>query len=164
MALPADRRLRRGADITAAVRRGSRARSGGLVVHGLRRAPVAPGPTRDAPAAAGTTGTTLSSGSTASAVTSVTRREPGGTGSTQVRGPRIAFVAPRAVGSAVRRNRTRRRLQAHLTGLVAGGALSADVDLVLRLLPASTDADSAALGHQLDQALRRLGVLTDERA
>lgn len=40
--LPADRRLRRSQDITAVVRRGRRARSGGLVVHVAGRDP-APG-------------------------------------------------------------------------------------------------------------------------
>lgn len=121
MGLPAERRLRRGADITTVVRRGSRARNGGLVVHGLAR-PV----------------------------------------STAAVGPRVAFVAPRTVGIAVRRNRVRRRLQAQVEDLVRAGALTADVDLVLRLLPASVDTDSLELGRQLRAALRRLGVLTDE--
>ena len=79
-------------------------------------------------------------------------------------GPRIAFVAPRTVGNAVVRNRTRRRLQAHLTDLVRCGALTDDVDLVLRLLPASAAADQPELGRQLRSALRRLGVLADERS
>lgn len=132
MALPAERRLRRGADITAAVRRGGRARSGGLVVHGLTRGqPVDTVAAR--PVAAAT-------------------------------GARIAFVAPRTVGNAVVRNRTRRRLQAQLVELVAAGALTADVDLVLRLLPASAQADQPELGRQLRAALRRLGVLDDERS
>ncbi len=130
MALPAERRLRRGADITAAVRRGSRARSGGLVVHGLAR-DHAPDQER------------LLAGAS---------------------GPRIAFVAPRAVGNAVVRNRTRRRLQAHLNDLVGSGVLTDDVDLVLRLLPASATTDQPELGRQLRSALRRLGVLDDERS
>ena len=121
VALPAERRLRRGADITAVVRRGRRARSGGLVVHGLRR-----------------------SGGTA-------------------RGPRIAFVAPRTVGTAVVRNRTRRRLQAHLVDLVRDGALHVDVDVVVRLLPASGTSTAPELGHQVRAALGRLGVLVDGR-
>ena len=37
MGLSADRRLRRGPDITAVVRQGRRVRAGGLVVHGLTR-------------------------------------------------------------------------------------------------------------------------------
>ena len=121
--LPAERRLRRAADITAVVRRGSRARSGGLVVHGLRRAD-----------------------------------------DVGARGPRVAFVAPRTVGDAVVRNRTRRRLQAHVYDLHRAGALHTDVDLVLRLLPASTGYDHDALGAQLRRGLQRLGVLTDERS
>ncbi len=74
----------------------------------------------------------------------------------------MAFVAPRTVGNAVRRNRTRRRLQAELDELFSTDALTADVDLVLRLLPASAGSESAVLGRQLRAALRRLGVLTDE--
>jgi len=119
--LPAERRLRRGADITAVVRGGSRARSGGLVVHALHRED-------DTPA----------------------------------RGPRVAFIAPRTVGNAVVRNRTRRRLQSHVHDLNRAGALGAEVDLVLRLLPAGAGSDHDALGVQLRRGLQRLGVLTGE--
>ena len=67
------------------------------------------------------------------------------------------------MGTAVVRNRVRRRVQAHVVDLVRAGALTADVDLVVRLLPASGGADHAELGRQLRSTLRRLGVLDDER-
>jgi ribonuclease P protein component len=120
MGLPVAMRLRRGPDITATVRGGRRARVGGLVVHGLRRAPG---------------------------------QDAGATG------PRVAFVAPRAVGTAVVRNRTRRRVQAHLQALVATGTLPDEVDLVVRLLPSAGEDSYEDLGRSLHQALSRLGVL-----
>lgn len=121
MGLPVERRLRRGADVTAVVRGGRRARAGGLVVHGAHRSLEGP--------------------------------------ATELLGPRIAFVAPRTVGTAVVRNRTRRRVQAQLTSLCSVGDLAADVDLVVRLLPAATGASSRELREQLRTALGRLGVL-----
>ena len=120
MGLPVAMRLRRGPDITAAVRGGRRARVGGLVVHCLHRAPGQDG------------------------------------GAT---GPRVAFVAPRTVGTAVVRNRTRRRVQAHLQALVATGTLPDDLDLVVRLLPSAGQETFEELGRQLHQSLSRLGVL-----
>ena len=60
----------------------------------------------------------------------------------------------RAVGNAVVRNRTKRRLRhlvaARLTQLPDG------CTLVVRALPAAADADSARLGEDLDRVLRRL--------
>lgn len=79
-------------------------------------------------------------------------------------GPRVAFVAPRTVGSAVVRNRTRRRVQAHLQTLVATGTLPDDLDLVVRLLPSAGEETYEELGRQLHQALSRLGVLHGARA
>lgn len=73
-------------------------------------------------------------------------------------GPRVAFVAPRTCGSAVRRNRARRQVQEALRGMVQTGALAADVDLVVRFLPEATAAGSAELAGWLASALRRLGV------
>ena len=99
--LPAHQRLRRGSEITAVVRRGRRARAGGLVVHSLARS--------DGPALSDLA-------------------EPGAS-----RGPRVAFVAPRACGPAVRRNRTRRRVQEALRTLVSDGVVGAD-DLVVRFV------------------------------
>lgn len=79
-------------------------------------------------------------------------------------GPRVAFVAPRTVGGAVVRNRTRRRVQAHLQALVAAGTLPDDLDLVVRLLPSAGEETYEELGRQLHQALSRLGVLHGARA
>ena len=71
------------------------------------------------------------------------------------RGPRVAFVAPRACGPAVRRNRTRRRVQEALRTLVSDGVVGAD-DLVVRFLPAATDAGAEELATWLTSALRTL--------
>ena len=71
------------------------------------------------------------------------------------RGPRVAFVAPRSCGPAVRRNRTRRRVQEALRSLVAAGAVP-DVDLVVRFMPAATEAGSDELSAWLTSALRTL--------
>jgi ribonuclease P protein component len=65
---------------------------------------------------------------------------------------RAGFVTGRRVGSAVDRNRVRRRLQhliaARLTALPAGTLL------VVRALPGSAEANNDQLGNALDAALR----------
>lgn len=70
------------------------------------------------------------------------------------RPPRVGLVVSRAVGPAVIRNRVKRRLRHlvadRLDGLPPGSLL------VLRALPASADAGSAALAADLDRALGRL--------
>jgi ribonuclease P protein component len=69
---------------------------------------------------------------------------------------KVGFVTNKAVGNAVVRNRVRRRLR-H----VMGARLSALPDgalVVVRALPASAGASSAALAADLDCALLRLGV------
>ena len=67
---------------------------------------------------------------------------------------RAGFVVGRAVGNSVVRHRTVRRLRHlvrdRLDRLPAGSIL------VVRALPAAADADSAALGRDLDAALARL--------
>jgi len=67
----------------------------------------------------------------------------------------VAFVAPRTCGPAVRRNRTRRRVQEALRSLASTGAVP-DVDLVVRFLPAATEAGSDELTEWLTSALRML--------
>jgi ribonuclease P protein component len=66
--------------------------------------------------------------------------------------PRAGFVVSRAVGSAVVRNRVRRRLRhlvrSHLAELPAGSTL------VVRATPAAAGASGAELEHQLDRGLR----------
>lgn len=88
----------------------------------------------------------------------VRRPAAGSTAPTRPTGPRVAFVAPRTCGPAVRRNRTRRRVQESLRHLVTTGGLTTDVDLVVRLLPEATEAGSDDLARWLVSALRKLGV------
>ena len=70
--------------------------------------------------------------------------------------PRAGFVVGRAVGTAVVRNRVKRRLRhllrQHLHRLPAGSLI------VVRALPPAAAADSAHLGSDLDAALGRLLV------
>ncbi|MDX6280388.1 MAG: ribonuclease protein component [Kribbellaceae bacterium] len=69
-------------------------------------------------------------------------------------GPRVGFVVGKAVGNAVTRNRVKRRLR-HL----ARERLSrvpASAVVVVRALPAASDAGYARLGDDLDKALRRV--------
>jgi len=70
--------------------------------------------------------------------------------------PRVGFVVSKAVGNAVVRNRTKRRLRAsvatRLTGIPAG------LDLVVRANPAAAQASwdelDLAVGRQLEKACR----------
>ena len=70
--------------------------------------------------------------------------------------PRVGFVVSKAVGNAVVRNRTKRRLRAsvatRLTGIPAG------LDVVVRANPAAADATwdelDLAVGRQLEKACR----------
>ena len=68
--------------------------------------------------------------------------------------PQVGFVVGRAVGPAVVRNRVRRRLRHLMRDRVA--ALPPATRLVVRALPPAGAADFAALGRDLDAALRRL--------
>jgi len=68
--------------------------------------------------------------------------------------PKVGFVVSRAVGSAVVRNRVKRRLRELMRGRVAslpGGCL-----LVLRAHPAAASASQADLAADLDLVLGRL--------
>lgn len=81
---------------------------------------------------------------------------PGPAGADPLPVARAGFVVGRAVGGSVVRHRTVRRLR-HLVrdrlGLLPAGSL-----LVVRALPPAAEADSAALGRDLDLALDRLGL------
>ena len=70
--------------------------------------------------------------------------------------PRVGLIVSRSVGGSVARHRVSRRLR----GVVAPriGRLPAGSRLVVRALPASAAASSAALAADLDSALTRLGV------
>lgn len=64
---------------------------------------------------------------------------------------RAGFTVSKAVGSAVVRNRVRRRLRHLVAARLA--TLPAGADLVVRALPAAAGRDYHELGRDLDQAL-----------
>lgn len=70
--------------------------------------------------------------------------------------PLVGFVVSKAVGSAVDRNRVKRRLRhlmrGHMTDLPAGSRV------VVRALPAAVDASAISLADDLASALRRAGA------
>ena len=68
----------------------------------------------------------------------------------------VGFVVSKAVGSAVERNRVKRRLRHLMRDRV--DRLPAGSRVVVRALPASASGTSAALGAQLDAALTRSGA------
>ena len=69
---------------------------------------------------------------------------------------RVGFVVSKAVGGAVVRNRTKRRLRAVARPLV--GALPGGARVVVRANPAAAASTSADLERDLVTALRRLGL------
>lgn len=110
--LPATARLRQRTEFGRAVSRGSRGRSGLLVVHLDHARPE--------------------------------ERVPADTA-------RVGFVVNKSVGSAVVRNRVRRRLRHVVRARLC--SLPPDVLLVVRALPQSATASSAALAGALERAL-----------
>jgi ribonuclease P protein component len=68
--------------------------------------------------------------------------------------PKIGFVVSRNIGGSVVRHRVQRRLRHLMRSRLA--ALPADALVVVRALPPSAGATSAALGDDLDVALQRL--------
>jgi ribonuclease P protein component len=71
-----------------------------------------------------------------------------------LRGPKVGFVVGRRVGGSVVRHRVQRRLRHLMRSRLA--ALPAGALVVVRALPASAGASSAALGDDLDVSLQRL--------
>jgi ribonuclease P protein component len=69
---------------------------------------------------------------------------------------RVGFVVSKAVGGAVVRNRTKRRLRALARPLVS--ALPAGSRVVVRANPSAAAANGAELERDLTGALRRLGL------
>ncbi|WP_076262970.1 ribonuclease P protein component [Intrasporangium flavum] len=71
--------------------------------------------------------------------------------------PRVGFVVSKAVGNAVVRNRTKRRLRASMAGHV--NRVPTGWDLVVRANPAAAQASwvelDAALGRQLEKVTCR---------
>ena len=70
--------------------------------------------------------------------------------------PRVGFVVSKAVGGAVVRNRTKRRLRALMAARVT--SLPAGTDLVIRANPVAAQADSASLAADLDSLLARVAA------
>lgn len=74
--------------------------------------------------------------------------------------PRVGFVVSKAVGNAVVRNRTKRRLRAAVASRLDG--IPTGVDVVVRAQPAAASATfgelSEALNPLLDRAIGRLKV------
>lgn len=68
--------------------------------------------------------------------------------------PRVGFVVSKAVGGAVVRNRTKRRLRALMAARV--GSLPTGVDVVIRANPVAAQANSSSLGVELDSLLARV--------
>ncbi|GAA5017611.1 ribonuclease P protein component [Terrabacter aeriphilus] len=70
--------------------------------------------------------------------------------------PRVGFVVSKAVGNAVVRNRTKRRLRASMSARLA--QLPEGLDLVVRANPAAAEAGweqlDGAVGRQLDTVCR----------
>lgn len=69
-------------------------------------------------------------------------------------GPRFGLIVSKAVGNAVVRHRTSRRLR-HVCAAVAP-ELSVNSNVVIRALPRSAVASSADLEHDLRRTLRKL--------
>ncbi|HYO17381.1 MAG TPA: ribonuclease P protein component [Dermatophilaceae bacterium] len=67
---------------------------------------------------------------------------------------RVGFAVSRAVGNAVVRNRTKRRLRAAMAGVVP--TLPQGTDMVIRANPRAADASGGELAVQLTSALERL--------
>ncbi len=65
--------------------------------------------------------------------------------------PRVGFVVSKAVGGAVVRNRTKRRLRAILAGRLE--SVPAGTDLVVRANPPAAQANSADLAVEVDRLL-----------
>jgi ribonuclease P protein component len=72
---------------------------------------------------------------------------------------RVGFVAGKAVGNAVVRNRTKRRLRALMAPLLP--RLRPGVRVVVRANPAAAGATGELLRRDLEAALRRAGTAAD---
>lgn len=68
--------------------------------------------------------------------------------------PRVGFVVSKAVGGAVVRNRTRRRLQAVVAARIS--SIPAGTDLVIRANPVAAQANSTLLAADVDDLLARV--------
>jgi ribonuclease P protein component len=76
--------------------------------------------------------------------------------------PRVGFVVSKAVGTAVVRNRTKRRLRALMASRV--GTIPPGTDVVVRANPVAVQASSSEIAVDLDRLLGRvLGKLDGGR-
>ena len=82
------------------------------------------------------------------------RLDPSGEATGTRTGPHIGFVVSKAVGSAVVRNKVKRRLRHLARERLA--SLPGSAVLVVRALPASATASYSELGADLDRCLARL--------
>ena len=67
--------------------------------------------------------------------------------------PRVGFVVSKAVGNAVLRNRTKRRLRASVATRLNG--IPAGLDVVVRANPAAGDASFDELDHAVARGLEK---------
>ena len=72
--------------------------------------------------------------------------------------PVVGFVVPKAIGGAVVRNRTKRRLRALVRPLLA--RMAPGTRVVVRALPAASEATTASLGQDLARTIDRAAALT----
>ena len=82
--------------------------------------------------------------------------EPGDPDPSLTGGPRFGLVVSKAIGNAVARHSTSRKLRHNAHALV--DKLPRSTDVVIRALPAAGAADSAQLAADLAKALRKAGV------
>ena len=68
---------------------------------------------------------------------------------------RFGFIVSKKVGTAVRRNRVRRRLKAVCHEALAGGLVG--IDVIVRALPGAADASWPSLRAEVLDALARRG-------
>ena len=67
---------------------------------------------------------------------------------------RFGYIVTKAVGNAVTRNRVRRRFKGITEALIHEGL--GGVDIVFRVLPASSDAPYARMADEVGRAVRRV--------
>jgi ribonuclease P protein component len=75
--------------------------------------------------------------------------------------PRVGFVVSKAVGGAVVRNRTKRRLRALMAARI--DRIPAGVDVVVRANPVAAQASSAELAADLDSVVGKVTTRLAQR-
>ena len=72
-------------------------------------------------------------------------------------GPRLAVLAPRTVGTAVTRNRARRRIREAFRRAFASAGSGRSIDLVITVRPDAAKAEFPAIEADVRSALAELG-------